>query len=766
MDEDELNNKYPFARYIIAGDELKAVTELDLFIETQGLEIFKSLRFQIILHIGNISLKSSLLWYAAFNNYLEFARKLISLQVDVDDGIHSLTPRYNNQSPLMAACENSDIDMIKLLLGSGANLLHRSDTGLSILWKVRNTAVCRFIIEEAKNRHCHLELLAIHNSNGHTAFEFAHADKNMPVYSTLLAYEIHELQISFIQSEIQALAGLQRFITLCPVEFLHTRIFQFHDRTKTPLYFAAKNNYLNVAKRLIDLEVPVDEGVSIDDPLLTLNLASPLLVACYYGHLDMCHLLLDAQANIFHVTDSGISALMLASSVETFRLLLEVSRSKGGLYELLAMKSKENKDVGSYQCKLLNSGSVVELMDVPDFHHSVDIKELLMAARLASAVSPEQSGDFDEICNRLQVYQKKKPSLQPDFKSTQSGSFSSYYSLFRQFPDSSFDRSFEQVKTEAIKSVISQYYHLLLSPDDCMNYLRFLNDELQRYYQNKYHESFPVLDLNKFDFRLIGDLMYPIPASGYTGIKKHKALSELLFAIFKEHGLAEQAVKWIGFIPNEKANEHVIKGSFFTEGTYGVGLLHGKLAHMLQRVLLIYAIEDGTINLTFQFNNKSHLLTVNDIFEGLVSIDDYNQKKLWLSVQDQRPRELKLFTAPHRLTTTIMSEGHASGLPALATSLIDSFGKGFNEYLKAYRENTPFSEINLERFIGHLSDLTLDLFSINPALIKAEKDVMIQKRGLQASEIDQADDYALVPKIYEPDPSFHPCDYQSIGNAC
>lgn len=756
-----------FIDALITGTEAEALIIMDNFLGQFGRESFQTLVADTALMTQNsvFEARSSLLCVAILKKYTTLARNLIEAGIDIEYGLFDATDEYWDQlSPLLFACTLNDLELIQYLLQAGANILHTNTKGMNALMLNITGDICVSLVEEAKKRRC-LQQLADHKSNvGGTVTEYLKVNDNFEAWHYLMGSEFNEIIDYFELSENDALQRIERFITIYGYSAISELLrLSANPEEMTFLYAASRNNYLNVANRLLDLDQSsIDQGIfcELSDPVH--HLASPLGIACYKGHTEMMRLLLSRGANLLHVDNDGQSLLMFARSIDGIKLLIEESARQNRLYDIIQLTTKSGFDAFRFHSTLGHSNLLLELLKIPYYYRFISINDLLNSARNSSIKYPEKSHEFDKICQQLRPFKFRFPALERQALASVPRLSDCYYSLFgdkTKLNQDALQNDYNQSRTEAVKTAIASFYSILISPAQCMQYLQFLNTELCRYFKHKNGGEFPVLDRSHLQFTQIEDLYYPVPGPGYQKINKTHALTELLLSIFKQHGLSEYIIKWIGFVSPEEAEKHVRNGYFTVDGTYGFGPMHGKLSHMLQRVILIYAVECGDINLSFDFNGTKQTLHILDILKGLVDLKTKDDKIVWGYVMDVHVANYIEYCDPFRLLSFIMKEGRTTGCRALSDSLTDSFCKSFIAYHETYRAHTPFPELDVAEFIRHLDDLTLTSSSPRPALIRAEVQKAIKKGQINITEPPDAETYAMTSKCLHPDADFIPETY-------
>lgn len=188
-----------------------------------------------------------------------------------------LLPRMVNEPDvsldemLSLACRQDKLDIVKLLIQSGAKVNHRNKAGNTPLLEAcsqTHVFVARFLLE-----------------NG--------AEIDAPTETTLDSPLTWACTLG--NTEI--------------VEELLKQKANVEHRTKdgcTALMFACLAGHVEVAEKLLDNNAEIN--VESDS-----NKDSPLTFACWKGHSDIVDLLLSRNANIEHRTKEGFSPLMFAA---------------------------------------------------------------------------------------------------------------------------------------------------------------------------------------------------------------------------------------------------------------------------------------------------------------------------------------------------------------------------------------------------------------------------------------------------------------------
>lgn len=514
--------------------------------------------------------------------------------------------------------------------------------------------------------------------------------------------------------------------------------------TATLLYSAVLYDNDLVVSRLLNCGVDIDEGTTCESDQ-SYDRRSPLMVACEENNVNVIRILLKNNPNLLLKDSEGFSVLMYIVSIEVLHLILSEAKKRNCIYQLISIKTNKGNDIYSYHCDTGRINILTELMKIENYQASINIRLFLSNARIAYWSKPNKSKEFNKVClslRNLNQYHEVKEFT----KDSSNLCFSTaHHTLFGHIQFEDFSIRNRQKK---IKMAIAKLYSLLASPKKCSKYLQFLNNEFARYFHEKHGKNFPSLDPHSYEFKIIDGTYYPIPKRNYVKIDKYHALQEYLVILFNKNNIAKRAYKWIGFIPNEIANEMVVNGDMLTEDRLGTGLLHGKLTHMIQRAILIYAIENEEIQLDD--------ITINDIFHALVTMNKHNENsKLWVTVQDTRDLGIVTFTDPHRLGSVIMRNGDELGINALSDSLIDTFCNGLMHLLCAYKKHQSYSYLDLNTFVDYMNDMGSGTFFAN-FVTKNSIKTEICKGTINDEDETFSYEHACVPKSYSSNINFEP----------
>ena len=322
--------------------------------------------------------------------------------------------------------------------------------------------------------------------------------------------------------------------------------------------------------------------------------------------------------------------------------------------------------------------------------------------------------------------------------------------LFGQKPEE--EHKAPKDKDAAIRYAITSIYDFMLHPKKCLPYLRFLSEELGRQWKSEHDgKEFPTFDDNIIKLWAHQGNLWPIPKERYHAIKKNSLLDRLLLTKFKQYGMGETQTKWTGFVPKKTTKELLYNNTFFNENRSSInGLTHGNM-HNLQRVVMLFAMEKGTIPLSYQQEDGTlGMIEPKEVFSALMR-NDISLKKaphlpLWETVLDTKLDSLTCrFTYPYDLHCMILTN------EALAGTLQDYMRVSFCTHFNTMREvfnakcETQYSNTSL---CDELKKLKFEIFIHQfEETIKAETE-KAQKDNLKIES--DGDKWAIRYKNYKP----------------
>ncbi len=472
-----------------------------------------------------------------------------------------------------------------------------------------------------------------------------------------------------------------------------------------------------------------------------------LINACQTNNILRIQSLLLTKVDLFFLTSGGNSVLIFVQSVEALQLILNEAKRRGCIEELLSVKNKLGKTIFEWICFYDYSPKKIPLLKAlienENFRKVAKHDDVLNWVRSVYFYYPSEQKEFDELCDLIKNVAWERTSRVANLDmDAPFFSIPDYYNILfgkSEVPE-------VNSKEAAIERALVEIAALLDNPKKCIKYLSFLSAEFERYFDEK-PGQFDQIDPNTYKFYVIDGTYYPIPTEGYKGFKKDSALQEFLTLLFLEYGLAENAFKWNGYIPNKVAGKMLKNGDFITESRVGSGLLHGKLSHMLQQAIIIFAIKHGEVDLTFSINDKAGKITIKDILSAQITkLQHDTSSNLWMSIRDTRNYSKISFSDPHRLTSVIMYDGKRLGMSALSNYLIDTFCKGYLKYLIALRKN-GFPHLDVYTLADKLNDMQIALFSTPAYLLNhfLREDLDKERKVVDSKE----GNYSVIRKSYK-----------------
>lgn len=472
--------------------------------------------------------------------------------------------------------------------------------------------------------------------------------------------------------------------------------------------------------------------------------------ACQQNDLAQAQEAIEEGANILQEYPSAQSLLAITSCPQICELLINTAIKKDVLKQLMSIGNEDSNPYSSH-CRQKNATIIELLINIPNYESYLSPRKMaffMHYARLAAwSSSQTKSRRFDQICQIIRPSVTQYSAIPFNPKTSEILWFS------KRITNRRYPTSIVKAKDKVIKS----FSALLRNPQRCIPYLQQVNDELIRYYEEKHNADFPQMRSNNYKFEKIHGLYYPIPNENYQSIKKHSSLSEFLICLFQQHGLANKTYKWLGYVAQQVAGKTIKDGNFFSEIPIGSNLFHGKLAHMLQLAILIYAIEADEINPYYKDSSGELCkLTLTDLLEAFILNKDHNNDATWLGLLDTRCYGYINFSDPHRLYSVIMHDGESLGLAVLSNYLTDSFCKGWLKTLDAFREVTHFKTMDNALLLTHVKDLQLNAFFTLPRIIQYYLRNVNEKGKTSHEMIQHHDGYLVLESHYELNASFCP----------
>lgn len=269
-----------------------------------------------------------------------------------------------------------------------------------------------------------------------------------------------------------------------------------------------------------------------------------------------------------------------------------------------------------------------------------------------------------------------------------------------------------RAKQPAMMKAISDYINVLNNLNTARVLLTRLSNELTKEIVCAGKLAAFQNASTQYTYQIINTIMYPIPTDNYQKIDKDGLLTQLLLKILQTADMGHRSTKWFGFIPANDANESIRQGHLFVESQFGIGTLHGKYSHMIQWVMLIYAVDMGYIKLPKDITPKSIIQTL------VTEKSDDGEAYLWQHVLDRMIPNFYSFADPYRLTSLLATGSLGDDCATLEVYLRDSFCDSLMQWVKAYQHTYP-EKISPIAFARLFSLIDINYFSTTNYMIAA-----------------------------------------------
>lgn len=449
----------------------------------------------------------------------------------------------------------------------------------------------------------------------------------------------------------------------------------------TLLSYAVAMNDANTLKKMIH------HGFDYNKALTRWNgekaKVSPLMLACCLNYSEIAHILLSNNAHLsgYYPSKRGLfETAALNSNRAIIDLLLNHAKNTGTLKEFLS--------------RTVIKHSVLETIFEPESVMQ-NLINIVLIPKLNSKLTLKDLGVFSPL---IKEYYQSKYSAIP---------ISTDKSVYNTLLSSSFFQpkaTNKQISKErAIINALVAYEEILADPLTCFTLLQ----RLEHIITLKIHPTFYTNNLKElistdYTFESHLAMKWPIPKNTYHPLKLDSLLSLSIISELQKFGCGQSSYKWYGFVDDKIASAHIMDGAHTTENTLDISaLLHGKYSHSIQLLLLMYAIEDNLIDISYGDRQK---LDIRDLLQGLVTpaIDGH---KPWAITNDCIHFDHPSFSGPHFLHSVLMSEGHKYGLPNLEQALRNSFCKALLRSMEFYNKNHDCDFLSP----GHLWDTFISL---------------------------------------------------------
>lgn len=380
--------------------------------------------------------------------------------------------------------------------------------------------------------------------------------------------------------------------------------------------------------------------------------------------------------------------------------------------------------------------------------HYVFHAELLNEMRIRSFNQSDKFAKIDQICGLIEANFVNKRMVNYDAISYEENSTRLNALL---------DVSWLGNKTMAATHATVQFKNVLGNQALCISYFKRL-DEIIR---EKLH-----LDLGQFhprenyNFSLIDGLMYPVEMKNnvnYLGSAYKGRLDQIILDILRQAGLMPDITdiqRWSGFVEKTVADCMVLMHAYFIEDKRDISaLMHGIRSHMLQYLLLAFAIDDKRINLAY--GKSGEKILPSDIIKQLaIENTDPESRIGWTDMLDAYRYTRLDFKVPHHVNTFIMFKGDEHGFQYLAEMMRYEFVRAFTKQLNLYRDTIPeCGTMTAQQFSGKLNGLSL----LDFRTLEISKRHQFKKIGAQVASnkcrlFRRGDDYCITVRDSAPIP--------------
>lgn len=222
------------------------------------------------------------------------------------------------ESPLSLACSGGHIEVVKLLINSGAKLEHRdkkSQTALHVAVLNGHLEVVKFLLDSGA------DIEAMVERTKDTALSIACANGKYEIVEELVNRNAMIEHRNISDYTPLSLAASGGYVDI--IKYLLKNNAEINSRTNSklgisPLMLAAMNGHVNAVNILLE------SGSDINAQIET-NRNTALTLACFQGRNEVVSLLVEKKAYVEHRAKSGLTPLMEAASqghVEVGRILI------------------------------------------------------------------------------------------------------------------------------------------------------------------------------------------------------------------------------------------------------------------------------------------------------------------------------------------------------------------------------------------------------------------------------------------------------------
>lgn len=572
------------------------------FEEDQALACLEQLRAegafnsglkQLWISLEDHQAKISLLMHAVmYAQERVVAWLLANTHFDIDLGAtESANPDLEGRSPLMQACRLANEPLVEILIGKGANLLHRSANGGSVFAEIQSEAMFRVLMTAAQERNCLAELFRPH-------VLFAFYQQKLVQCAALFQQELKKLNLPFVQYFLQ-LAHSEGYVAENNAEFNN-----FCKELETQMAAgikALKEQFVLSLRSGAD-----DRALIVMQQLVALGVTSN-------AEFSFLRLALENNrerivAGLLNTVDDIKEAAALINSAAVFGVVTLAAQQKGCLAELFNYRRLNDF------CKSNFLACMQELAN--NLGENPDWKPLRDVLHIARKFYLEQGGmGLDEFCESLRQRLVNAPN-KPGIAELQLSSRQKHtHELYAAVGMGMFEGAVRN-----FLGPIGQAMNLLDNPDLCLDYLQELEELFKEFCQYEY-EQVPQLDLDQLRAGEINGLFCLLPSEEYQEMQQADALRKFLLTFFEKYGLS----------PSD----------FLSESHQTAGVFSSELARMLQIAVLVLGVGERRIQLREELDGLKGFLNA--------------LKAVAPAIYDAQPEGQLTFRNPQHLSSMMMN---------------------------------------------------------------------------------------------------------------
>ena len=518
----------------------------------------------------------------------------------------------------------------------------------------------------------------------------------------------------------------------------------------SPLNVAIYNNYTSIAKLIINAN-PAE--INLEKTFMS-DMSSPLYIAASKGNIEIMKLLLKFGAHINAINQNNSSAVFIAAE-NGHTLAIQLLIENGADHDSFGKYDSHRKMMTPLEvaAQLGHLDSVELLLQYPHKINSMSRALHYSHANYLTCQDKIKQQRLFEITEKIKTKFDETPKqrvLTLDYGKQFSWE-ESFKKLFSQLPTDADHHPKD--KDTAIRYALVYLYKMLQDPKQCIPYVKFLSRELERQWNIEQGENpLPCFDAENVFIWSHHGMQWPIPNDHYNIVcKRHSLLGRVLLNKFLQYGMGKGQSRWTGFLPNSISEKLALANDFFTEDRRTInGLFHGN-THNIQRVILLLAMEDGKIPLSFitEYGEKIKLQP-SEIISALVREDIFPGEKaqnlLWTNFFDTSTNTYATFSDPYRIHSMLLMDDDFSGF--LQDYLRFSFCDHYN-HMRTLHNHAYKANYNNSKMARELEKITFAYFGGVPEFaIQMNETKILQNVSTTEHLPSQLREWHLQPKSY------------------